>query len=259
MLMLHNFPQIMQYSRLSTNPRRKDSPGFTIVELLIVIVVIAILAAVSIVAYRGIQDRARETSMISDAVQLQKSIQLNAVNNGNSISISKPIGYLKTTGIQKLTTPLQNAQSLTMYGVFDTNNNPSGTNWSAFVQLNPNASNNSLQLRTGATADTSARGFYANSAVQNRDLTSANILNTTRRHVGWIAALPNYIYSNYNSPAGAVSSSLASHAGWSFDSLRATSFNGVTFVTAIVFDEYHDAETRAEVIAWLNKEHNIGL
>lgn len=70
MLMLHNFPQIMQYSRLSTNPRRKDSPCFTIVELLIVIVVIAILAAVSIVAYRGIQDRARETSMISDAVQL---------------------------------------------------------------------------------------------------------------------------------------------------------------------------------------------
>jgi prepilin-type N-terminal cleavage/methylation domain-containing protein len=32
--------------------------GFTIVELLIVIVVIAILAALSVVAYNGIQNRA---------------------------------------------------------------------------------------------------------------------------------------------------------------------------------------------------------
>lgn len=33
--------------------------GFTIVELLIVIVVIAILAAITVVAYNGIQNRAR--------------------------------------------------------------------------------------------------------------------------------------------------------------------------------------------------------
>ena len=38
---------------------KKTKSGFTIVELLIVIVVIGILAAITIVAYNGIQSRAR--------------------------------------------------------------------------------------------------------------------------------------------------------------------------------------------------------
>lgn len=42
------------------------SSGFTIVELLIVIVVIAILAVVGIVAYNGIQNRAADTAVQSD-------------------------------------------------------------------------------------------------------------------------------------------------------------------------------------------------
>lgn len=44
----------------------KKAQAFTIVELLIVIVVIAILAAISIIAYRGIQDRAAQTVLQSD-------------------------------------------------------------------------------------------------------------------------------------------------------------------------------------------------
>lgn len=43
---------------------RKSSSGFTIVELLIVIVVIAVLAAISIVAYTGIQQRANNAKTL---------------------------------------------------------------------------------------------------------------------------------------------------------------------------------------------------
>ena len=42
----------------------REAHGFTIVELLIVIVVIAILAAISVAAYVNIQERARFSAML---------------------------------------------------------------------------------------------------------------------------------------------------------------------------------------------------
>lgn len=58
--------------------------GFTIVELLIVIVVIAILAAITIVAYNGIQNRAYDSAIQSDLSTLAKKIQMRALDNNDS-------------------------------------------------------------------------------------------------------------------------------------------------------------------------------
>jgi prepilin-type N-terminal cleavage/methylation domain-containing protein len=60
---------------------KQKQPGFTIVELLIVIVVIAILAAITIVAYSGIQQRARDTRRIQDLAFLSTATKLYAVDN----------------------------------------------------------------------------------------------------------------------------------------------------------------------------------
>lgn len=57
--------------------------GFTIVELLIVVVVIAILAAVSMVAYTNIQNRAYDSAIQNDLSEFAKKIKLVAVDAGS--------------------------------------------------------------------------------------------------------------------------------------------------------------------------------
>lgn len=60
---------------------RTNTSAFTIVELLIVIVVIAILAAISIVAYNGIQERARASSVSTALSQASKKLALLLVDD----------------------------------------------------------------------------------------------------------------------------------------------------------------------------------
>lgn len=62
--------------------------GFTIVELLIVIVVIGILAAVSAVAYGGVQNRANNASRVSEAFAWKELFRTYKVINGAYPSMS---------------------------------------------------------------------------------------------------------------------------------------------------------------------------
>lgn len=56
--------------------------GFTIVELLIVIVVIAVLAAITVVVYRGISTRAIESTLQHDASEAAKQISKDNIDTG---------------------------------------------------------------------------------------------------------------------------------------------------------------------------------
>lgn len=63
--------------------RKHDSSGFTIIELLIVVAVIAILIGLSIVGFNGIQQNARDKSLLSDAEAVSALItRYNTQHNG---------------------------------------------------------------------------------------------------------------------------------------------------------------------------------
>lgn len=69
--------------------------GFTIVELLIVVVVIAILAAISLVAYNGITGQAKDATKASAVSQWQKAAAVHRVQTGQD---DCPDGYIFVYG-----------------------------------------------------------------------------------------------------------------------------------------------------------------
>lgn len=101
--------------------------GFTIVELLIVIVVIAILAALAIVAFNGVQARANNSKTESAVAQWRKILISYATENGNY--------------------PLENTLSGTSFCLGEATNYPTGC-WNGNVVA---AFNNEVRSYIGGT------------------------------------------------------------------------------------------------------------
>lgn len=107
-------------------PRRRDK-GFTIVELLIVIVIIGILAALVIVAYTGIQNRARKTKAETNASVAQKKAEAYAADDllGNGL-------YPVTAAAMNTATGTANLSST---GIIVSISAPTSANGQTTVQL----------------------------------------------------------------------------------------------------------------------------
>lgn len=104
--------------------------GFTIVELLIVIVVIAILAAITIVAYNGIQQRAKASSTQSVVTAVVKKAEV----------------YRAETGQMPTQAQLINNQSLSST---DTNSGPVAARLDGLTVITsqPNSTNGNTTVR----------------------------------------------------------------------------------------------------------------
>lgn len=89
--------------------------GFTIVELLIVIVIIAILAAITIVAYNGIQNRANDTAIKSDLNAMSKQIMLFQADNGQYPTAAQ---FMSATGVTSLMRISKSAYNTTAYNFY---------------------------------------------------------------------------------------------------------------------------------------------
>lgn len=134
----------------------RKQTAFTIVELLIVIVVIAILAAISVVAYNGIQTRAENTKTIQAVSQYIKLIQsYNALKGNYPIDTAYPcLGEAGTQCARRTgtTTCATSGDGL------------AGTTTTFTNQINEVSSGTpprlSDQTMTGCTSNTYSGGYY---------------------------------------------------------------------------------------------------
>ena len=111
----------MQIPRYRPQRQRTDivQRGFTIVELLVVIVVIAVLASITTVSYSGIQTRANNVAVLTAAKQAQQALLLYIANNNSYPLTGGDVGVCITTTCATLagtTATYTNAGYLSTFG-----------------------------------------------------------------------------------------------------------------------------------------------
>lgn len=133
----------------------KDARGFTLVELMIVVVVIGVLAAIAIPNYLSLSRRAQESSVKANMHTLQLILEdFSVLNDGNY-----PVNATSTTldgrtlaelcpGGDYPQNPFTNAPSVVQFNAFPTAGNPGE------LGINPASVSSYLLRGNGPTGDT---------------------------------------------------------------------------------------------------------
>lgn len=136
---------------------KNKNSGFTIVELLIVIVIIGILAAITIVAFNGVQERSKTSAAASDIANNVRVAKLVSASTGNTPTT---LGVLQSStkmtasqGIYKLSSFCASGQSYALAVETVTGNKFYSLNGAASIQDNSIDVTNACQSLGIASAD----------------------------------------------------------------------------------------------------------
>lgn len=127
-----------------------DRHGFTLVELLVVITIIAVLSAIGLTVFNGVQPKARNDRRRADLDSISKALEVNKTSAGyialadsqfaNGKIPTDPIaGYVYCANDTVSTLTVDPAVWTTIcpagYGVVGTTNPPAGTSWKVCASL----------------------------------------------------------------------------------------------------------------------------
>lgn len=78
--------------------RKNNKKGFTLVELMVVVVIIGILVAIAVPVYNGAQRSARTSAVAANVRTLEGAVELYKSENGNAIPTQTDLegSYVKT-------------------------------------------------------------------------------------------------------------------------------------------------------------------
>ena len=113
----------MLYSYMNNYVHKKSNRGFTIIELLIVIVIIGILVAITAVSYSGITKSAKESALKSELKQASTEVEIAKAETGNPPANASSLTTPKNGTLTLSTNTEQNTWCLTI-----TPNSPNNQN-----------------------------------------------------------------------------------------------------------------------------------
>jgi len=70
-------------SKTTVKPLKKLPFGFTIVELVVVITILAILGTIGFLSVGGYSSKARDSARVGDTAQVSKSLDLSIITTGS--------------------------------------------------------------------------------------------------------------------------------------------------------------------------------
>jgi prepilin-type N-terminal cleavage/methylation domain-containing protein len=200
--------QVLKYQQNRLN--KHINRGFTIVELLIVIVVIGILAGLVIIAYNGIIQRAHTSTLLGDLSQNHNALGIYQATNGTFPS-NQPAAGLKSSSGDTLTYNvsadgnsycLQATGFNSMYAITSNSNPVQG--YCSGTTLVPGTSSPPIPTIIGTSAHDAA-GYTVSVA--------PFITTPSSTQIGDLTVIVGYVEANNQAKAGATFGSFALPTG----------------------------------------------